>query len=291
LTNEYLVGLVGRGIQMSLSPSLHETEARALGLDYKYLKLDVDNLRAASSLGDVLTAARTLGFTGLNITHPFKQAVIDCLDEVSDEASEIGAVNTVVFDASHTTGYNTDSYGYQQLALGSLVGHRTDRVVQFGAGGAGSAVAYGHLDGFPGRLDLVDIDTDRARVLAEKLARRFGGDRIGWAPTSDIAALVAEADGFVNATPMGMAAHPGSPIPAGIITAHHWVIDIVYMPLRTQLMIDAEVAGAHVVGGHAMTAYQAAKAFELFTGQRPDIQRMLAQIQREVAGRLASADG
>lgn len=291
MTNELVVGLVGSGIQMSLSPILHETEARALGLDYKYLKLDVDNLPAGSSIGDILMAARRLGFTGLNITHPFKQAVIDYLDEISDEASEIGAVNTVVFDAARTAGYNTDSYGYQQLALSSLVGHRTDRVVQFGAGGAGSAVAYGHLDVFPGRLDLVDIDTDRARVLAEKLAGRFGEHRIGWASTSDIAALLAEADGFVNATPMGMAAHPGSPIPAGIITAQHWVIDIVYMPLRTQLMIDAEVAGAHVVGGHAMTAYQAAKAFELFTGQRPDTQRMLAQIQHEVAGRLASADG
>ncbi|MCV7207247.1 shikimate dehydrogenase [Mycolicibacterium canariasense] len=275
---------------MSLSPILHETEAHTLGLDYRYVKLDVDNLPAPSQLGDILTAARTLGFSGVNVTHPFKQAVIGHLDQISDEAAEIGAVNTVVFDGSHATGYNTDSYGYQQLALGSLVGRRTGRVVQFGAGGAGSAVAYGHLDGFPGRLDIVDIDTDRARVLADKLAERFGAHRIGWAPTGDVAALVAQADGFVNATPMGMAAHPGSPLPAGVIAAHHWVIDIVYMPLRTQLMVEAEAAGAHVVGGHAMTAYQAAKAFELFTGERPDSQRMLAQIQREVAGRLASAD-
>jgi shikimate dehydrogenase len=281
----FLVGLVGAGIQESLSPTLHHTEARKLGLQYHYRIIDLDSLPADTEPAEIMRAAQLLGFAGLNITHPAKQSIIGHLDGLAPEAEAIGAVNTVVFGPDGAIGHNTDAYGFAELARRALVNERRDRVVQFGAGGAGSAVAYAQLQASTGRLDIVDIDIVRAQTLVDRLAARFGADRVGWGAPETLRDLVGAANGFVNATPMGMAAHPGSPVPDGVISERHWVIDIVYMPLRTRLMVDAEALGARVTGGSAMTAFQAAQAFALFTGVQPDPLRMLAHMNEEVAAK------
>lgn len=285
----FQLGLIGEGIQQSMSPALYEVEGQHHGMRIDYDLIDFDTISAEpENIGELLHAARTLGFKGLNITHPAKQLVIAHLDELSDEARNIGAVNTVVIEGDRLIGHNTDAYGFFELSRRALVNEATNNVVQFGAGGAGSAVAYANLQGPTGILHLVDIDLSRSEALAASLAKHFGADRVRAARIEDIPHLIADADGFVNATPMGMAGFPGTPIDTALLNEKHWVIDIVYFPLETQLMIEAAARGARVTGGTGMTAFQAAKAFELYTGLKPDNERMLDHINGLVRERLGS---
>ena len=285
----FQLGLIGEGIQESMSPALYEVEGEHHGMRIDYDIIDLDEITAGpEQVGDLVRAARTLGFKGLNITHPVKQRVITELDELSDEARNIGAVNTIVIEGDRLIGHNTDAYGFFELSRRALVGEKTDNVIQFGAGGAGSAVAYANLQGPTGVLHLVDIDIARSEALAASLATHFGADRVRAARVEDIPTLIADADGFVNATPMGMAGFPGTPIDTSLLSAKHWVIDIVYFPLETQLMKEAAERGARVTGGTGMTAFQAAKAFELYTGLKPDNERMLEHINGLVRERLCT---
>ncbi|UBH07171.1 shikimate dehydrogenase (NADP(+)) [Leucobacter sp. Psy1] len=280
----FSVGLIGAGIGESLSPALHLAEAERLGVNYDYQLFDLDHL--ASDTAETLRTARELGLQGVNVTHPGKQAVITELDELSEDARQIGAVNTVLFTEAGAVGHNTDAYGFGELARRSLSEEATRRVVQCGAGGAGAAVAHAQLSGGVEHLDIVDVDERRAHLLVQDLKHRFGADRVDVHPWGRAANLVAEADGFVNATPMGMAAHPGVPIDPSVITDRHWVIDIVYMPVETELMRAAQRRGARVTGGAGMTAFQAAAALELFTGVQPDRERMLVHVHELVAEKL-----
>lgn len=285
----FQLGLIGEGIQESMSPALYEVEGVHHGMRIDYDIIDLDEIAAGpEQIGDLVRAARTLGFKGVNITHPVKQRVIDHLDELSNEARNIGAVNTVVIDGDRLIGHNTDAYGFYELARRALVNEKTDNIVQFGAGGAGSAVAYANLQGPTNLLTIVDIDFGRSEALATSLAIHFGADRVRAARVEDITPVITDADGFVNATPMGMAHFPGTPIDTNLLTDKHWVIDIVYFPLETQLMKEAAARGARVTGGTGMTAFQAAKAFELYTGLKPDNERMLEHINQLVRERLGA---
>jgi shikimate dehydrogenase len=272
----FLAGLVGEGIGASRSPLLHEQEADALGVRLVYSLYDLagapDGPRAHSR---VYQGAKQMGFAGLNITHPFKQRVIPLLDRLSDEARRIGAVNTVSFRDGQATGFNTDYLGFAETLRRCLAGARFDHVVQLGAGGAGSATARALLEHGAGILQLHDVDGDRAEALANSLQRDFGKSRVAVAP--DLQAAIASADGLVNATPVGMAGHPGSPVPAGALRSSLWVADIVYFPLQTELLRQAADAGCRTVNGVAMVVFQAAAAFDIFTGIHAQRERMLAR--------------
>ncbi|MGW5721038.1 shikimate dehydrogenase [Amycolatopsis sp. NPDC003865] len=265
----YLIGLVGTGIGPSASPALHEREADELGLRYVYRLLDLDALRRP--VADVLAAARLAGFDGLNVTHPAKQAVLPHLDELSPEAAALGAVNTVVFQGGRAIGHNTDATGFARSLTRGLPDVRMDEVVLLGAGGAGAAVAHALLSLGTGRLTVHDVDRGRSEKLVDALRRRFGAGR---ADTGDLDA-VHRADGLVHATPTGMAAHPGSPLPASHLRPDLWVADIVYRPLETALLAEARARGCRVLHGGGMVVLQAAESFRLFTGVEPDPARML----------------
>ncbi|WP_250034673.1 shikimate dehydrogenase [Paractinoplanes maris] len=260
-------GLIGAGIGTSLSPALHEAEGRGHGLDLSYELFDTGS---PASLGELLTTVQSTGFAGVNITHPFKQQVIGLLDHLSPQARAIGAVNTVVFRDGRRFGHNTDAYGFTE-AYRELV---TGRVVQTGAGGAGAACAYAQLTLGVEQLTVVDPDAGRR----EQLAARFDDPRLTVAAPQDLPAAIAGAGGLVNASPVGMRAHPGLPLPAELLHRGLWVADIVYMPVETPLLRAARDAGLRAVGGTAMCAYQAAAAFELFTGRTPDTARMLRHL-------------
>jgi shikimate dehydrogenase len=275
--SRYLIGLVGRGVGPSLSPPLHERTAAELGLRYHYRLLDLDALGLPdSAVGEVVARARAGGYRGLNITHPVKQLVLGQLDELSSEASVIGAVNTVLFAGGRAIGHNTDATGFAWVLRAGLRGARLGRVVLLGAGGAGAAAAHALLDTGAGGLAVVDLDLAKADALVERLTARFGAHaaravRAG----AGLAEQLAGADGLVHATPVGMAAHPGLPLPAELLRPELWVADIVYRPLRTELLRAARARGCRTLDGGRMAVYQAAEAFELFTGRRPDPARML----------------
>ncbi|KTB60486.1 MULTISPECIES: shikimate dehydrogenase [Pseudomonas] len=273
-----LAGLIGAGIQASRTPALHEQEGDAQGLRYLYQLIDLEALQLnINALPDLLDAAELMHFTGLNITYPCKQAVLALLDELSDEARGIGAVNTVVFKDGKRIGHNTDCLGFAEGFRRNLHDVARERVVQMGAGGAGAAVAHALLAEGVQHLSIFDVDMARARDLVDNLAQRFGAGRaqVG----NHLENAMAEADGLVNTTPMGMAKLPGTPVPPALLRAELWVAEIVYFPLETELLRDARALGCRTLDGGNMAVFQAVKAFELFSGQTPDVQRMLAHFQ------------
>jgi len=261
------VGLIGAGIQASRMPRLHEQEARALGLDYSYRLFDLDPLNAGvEALPRLLVEAQQQGFAGLNITHPCKQAVIPLLDELSQEAAAIGAVNTVMFKRGKRIGYNTDAPGFAASFRRELPDAPTRDVVLLGAGGAGSAIAAAARQLGIERLAIYDTDFARAAALAE---------RAGATAVADLAETMQTADGVVQATPIGMANHPGTPLPPSLLQPNHWVAELIYFPLETELLRHARGIGCRTMNGGGMAVFQAAEAFRLFTGLTPDAGRML----------------
>lgn len=263
-----LIGLVGRAIQSSRSPIMHEREGARLGMRYGYILIDFDDLGLADEdLGEVLDAAEALGFAGLNVTHPLKQSVIPHLVRLAPDASAIGAVNTVVLRNGVRSGHNTDCWGFAESFRDGMAGCPLGRVVQFGAGGAGAAVAHALMELGVANLVLVDSDLDRARRLAGRMAERFG-PRVE--AGSDVAWHVADAQGIVNATPVGMAKYPGMPFPGELLSPGHWVAEIIYFPQETELLRRARALGCRTLAGTGMAVYQAVRAFELFTGVAPD---------------------
>ncbi|WP_350612662.1 shikimate dehydrogenase [Pseudomonas sp. HY7a-MNA-CIBAN-0227] len=273
-----LAGLIGFGIQASRTPALHEHEGDAQGLRYLYRLIDLDQLQLDSNaLPDLLKAAEQMNFTGLNITYPCKQVILPLLDELSAEARGIGAVNTVVLRDGKRIGHNTDCLGFAEGFRRGLSGAARKRVVQMGAGGAGAAVAHALLGEGVEQLSIFDVDNNRAQSLADNLNQHFGASRAQ--AGSDLPGAMAEADGLVNTTPMGMAKLPGMPVPLALLHRELWVAEIVYFPLETELLRNARALGCRTLDGGNMAVFQAVKAFELFSGKVADAGRMLEHFQ------------
>lgn len=277
-----LAGLAGRGILESRTPWMHEREADAQGLRLVYALFDFADRRwPDEDLGKLLDAAQRVGFAGLNVTFPFKQAVLPLLDDLSDAARAIGAVNTVAFRAGRRIGFNTDVTGFAEGFAAGLPGAPVERVLQIGCGGAGAATAHALLGTIEvGHLVLADIDRDRASMLHGQLSALYGSDRVSL--SADPEATAAGVDGIVNATPMGMAKFPGMPIGGDAISPHHWVADIVYFPLQTELLASARAKRCRTLEGRGMAIHQAAGAFEIFTGRAADLPRMQSAFEEFV---------
>jgi len=269
---------------------MHEREGDMQGLRYLYRPIDLLELGlSGESVGTLLQGARTLGFNGLNITHPCKQLVLEHLDEISPDARRLGAVNTVVIRDGRFIGHNTDFSGFAAALASGLPGARLDRVVQLGAGGAGSAVAYALLTAGVRHLDLVDMDAARGAARAAELQGFFPDSTITAGTPADLPRLMPLADGLVHCTPVGMAAHPGLPLDLDLLEQRHWVADIVYRPIATELVRGARAKGCEVLDGGRMAVGQAADAFRIFTGQDADPDRMRAHFLELVAAEEVAA--
>jgi shikimate dehydrogenase len=272
------VGLIGRGIQASRSPAMHIGEAAAQGFELAYELLDLDQRNVTDdALTDLLTEAEDRGFAGLNITYPCKQAVIPLLDELSEEAQAIGAVNTVQFRAGRRIGYNTDASGFEESFRRGMPGAALTSVVQIGGGGAGAATAFAFLRLGARRLNIIDVALERAQALADTLEQHFKNCEVRAA--SDLKLALRTADGVLNATPLGMSKHPGSAVPTELLRKSLWVADIVYFPIETELLRTARAAGCRTLDGGGMAVFQAALAFEIFTGRTANSERMRRQFE------------
>jgi len=286
----FLVGLVGDGVMPSLTPPMHEREGDVQGLRYLYRPIDLLELGLpGASVGDLLQGAYRLGFNGLNITHPCKQLVLEHLDEISTDARRLGAVNTVTIRDGRFIGHNTDFSGFAAALASGLPGAKLDRVVQLGAGGAGSAVAYALLTAGVRHLDLVDTDAARCAARAAELSGFFPDSTVAARTTAELPQLMPLADGLVHCTPVGMAAHPGAPLDLSLLEARHWVADIVYRPIDTELVREARAKGCQVLDGGRMAVGQAADAFRIFTGLEPDPDRMRSHFLELVAAEGVAA--
>jgi shikimate dehydrogenase len=274
-------GLIGSGIQGSLSPALHQGEARAQGFELVYNLIDLAVLAVGpDALPRLLDDAVRDGYRGLNITFPCKQAVLPLLDELAPEARAIGAVNTVVIADGKLTGHNTDGRGWAWGFGRALPGADLGRVVLLGAGGAGSACADAVLRLGARELVIVDREPGRSAALAERMNMIHGGR---CAHADHLEAAMEGTTGLIHATQTGMSGKPGMPVPEGLLRPNLWVSEVVYVPLETVLLASARRAGCRVMDGGHMNVGQAIDAFRLFTGREADPSRMEAHFRRLVA--------
>ena len=269
-----LAGLIGQGIQGSLTPAMHQAEGERLGLHYFYQLLDTDQMQATPALADLVQSAQWCGFSGLNITFPYKQQVIPFLDELGETAKAVGAVNTVVFKDGNRIGHNTDLSGFALSFQAQMGDTKHDQVLLIGAGGAGLAVAHALLMSGVKTLFITDVSAERAQELAQVLSTQYGANAAQ--ATSITPELVPQIDGLVNATPVGMAKLPGTPFPLDLLESRLWVVDIIYFPIETELLKAARLKGCRVASGAGMAVFQAVAAFELITGLRPDSEALKA---------------
>jgi shikimate dehydrogenase len=283
------VSLIGRSIGASRSPAIHEQEAAALGIPLCYKLVDFDQLGWSDrELARAVEFLRHLGFAGSNVTFPFKQQAVDLCHTLGAEASMLGAVNTLRFSTDGIHGENTDWLGFSWMIEREFGSVDRARVAQIGAGGAGSATALALARLGVAEIALHDPEPGRAEALCLRLATHFTDTHFIACP--DAGTAIGGRDGVVNATPVGMASIPGTPFDPALMSASQWLADIIYFPLETDLLRCARETGQHVSNGVSMVAGQAAAAFHFFTGIAPDRERMLTQLDADIAGETSRKD-
>lgn len=252
---------------VSLGAAMHLAGYRALGLAFTYVPLRVTDLPGA------ITGMRALGIRGFGISMPYKQAVIPLLDTLDSQAARIGAVNTVVNEGGHLTGYNTDCSGALQ-AMEEVRPVQGARVLLLGAGGAARAILHGVVS--QGASVCV---VNRTREKAEALAADMGARAADWGEVQ----RASDYDIVVNATSAGMLeADPKSPVPEEALRQGLIVMDIVYKPIETELVRAARRHGAIAVHGGRMLLHQAARQFELYTGMQAPLPAMEAALLAQI---------
>ncbi len=270
-----LYGIIGNPVGHSLSPVMHNAAFDSLGENRVYLPFEVEDLGAA------LYGMRALGIEGASVTIPHKEAVLAYLDRLDPVAEKIGAVNTIRLERSESTqekllcGYNTDWLGavrplQEQLEL------RGKSAIVLGAGGSARAIGFGLLEA-GAALTLCSRTESRGRALASAL----GCD---WSPLAEAENL--EGDILINATSVGMSPFEDkSPVAPGVAASYQVVMDIVYAPLTTRLLADAQLSGCRVVGGLEMLLQQGAAQFELWTSLKAPVDIMRRALLEAISPR------
>jgi shikimate dehydrogenase len=281
----FLTGLIGAPIAHSASPAMHERAADALGVRCHYHLIEVAGC-GREQLQALLDGVRRLGFAGINVTFPYKEAVIDLLDELSPAAASIGAVNTVVARDNRLVGHNTDTTGFARAVTKLVTDSGHGAVALIGAGGVGKAIGFALADLRISELRI--FDTDRAK--AEHLAALLTGHPAGIRIADSVEDALHGAVGAVNGTPVGMLPSRGTPVPEALLRRDLWVADAVYSPLWTPLLTLAKAKGAEVMTGRDLAIYQAADAFELFTGLKPSTVEMGNAFDAVMAKRYAATN-
>lgn len=246
--------LLGNPVKHSLSPLMHNTALSDLGMEGSYNAFCVYDLAAA------IRGIRGMDIRGASITIPFKVAVMELLDEIAEDGLMIGAVNTLVHDNGRLIGYNTDWLGLM-MALGEAFTIKGKKFVIIGAGGTARAAVYGIIKegGFP-------VVVNHTAENGVALSRQYN---CPFYPLSEIGKI--EADCLINTTPVGMYPHiDQSPVDATVLAGFKYVMDVIYNPLPTKLLKDAEKIGCHVLSGLNMFVHQAAEQFKLWTGKEPN---------------------
>lgn len=279
-TNTKLIGLVGHPIKQSYSPFIHNIAAQFKSVDYIYLPFDVvaDNLEIA------LKGVVALGISGLNITIPHKEKIIKYLDELSEEAAMIGAVNTIVNEHGKLKGYNTDINGileslteFKDLITGS-------KVCVIGAGGGARAVIYTLIRYFkPEQITIINRTIQSADTLQNYFSEKMRFDNFKTSDLfpPDLIETFNSSSLIVNSTPVGMFPDVDDS-PTNLSESFHkdqLVFDMIYNPTETKLLNLAKQQGAVTLGGLKMLVHQAAKSFELWTGEEPPVEKLFRSLE------------
>jgi shikimate dehydrogenase len=280
----FLTGLIGAPIANSASPAMHERAAEALGAHCHYQLIEVAGA-GREELRLLLDGVRRLGFAGVNVTFPYKEAVVSLLDELSPGARAIGAVNTVVVKGGRLIGHNTDTTGFARAITGLVRDPAQSRVAVIGAGGVGKAIGFALAETGVREIRIFDTDSAKAGQLAAQLAGKSGARVV-----DSVEDALRDATGVVNGSPVGMLPNRATPVPEALLHGDMWVADAVYTPLWTPLLNAAKARGAEVMTGRELAIYQAADAFELFTGLKPSAIEMGNAFDAVMAKRYAKVN-
>ncbi|MFC1931142.1 shikimate dehydrogenase [Chloroflexota bacterium] len=269
-----ICGVIGDPIEHTMSPVMHNAAFRKLGMDYVYLPFRVKK----EELGKAVAGMRALNIRGLNVTLPHKVAIIPFLDKLDSLAERIGAVNTVVNDGGELTGYNTDAAGFLQVLLENGVKPEGKKIIVLGAGGASQGICF-ILAGMGAHLIIVNRRLARAEDLLRQISPISKSEVEALALNEEnLTTALEKADILVNTTSIGMIPDISeTPVPAKLFKPGLIVFDIVYNPIRTRLLKEAEAAGARTLGGLDMLVWQGALAFEKWTGQKAPLDLMKAE--------------
>ncbi len=259
------LGLVGRGIARSQAPKLHKVAASICGLDLSYCLFDLDE-DASVSFEHKIEELAGRGLRGVNVTHPFKERAAAMVDVPDAGTRNLGAVNTIRF--TDHTGHNTDYSGFMKAFRNQFGTASPGSVLMIGAGGVGRAVAFGLARLDPDvALRIVDLDLEKAEGLAAELQ---AVDVDCTAHPRDALDSLADVDGLVNCTPLGMYQYPGSAFPEALFHGQRWAFDAVYTPIDTPFLVQARASGLEILTGYELYFYQGVDAFEIFTGTAVD---------------------
>ncbi|MGY3441185.1 MULTISPECIES: shikimate dehydrogenase [unclassified Bradyrhizobium] len=281
MRDRFLTGLIGYPIAHSAAPAMHEQAAAALGVRCHYQLVEVKGA-GREELRAMLGGVRRLGFAGVNVTFPYKEAVVDLLDDLAPGVRAIGAVNTIVVSGTGLVGYNTDATGFTRAVEPLLASVPPGPIALIGAGGVGKAIAFALADRGIAELRIFDADAAKAAQLAAQLQDCHA------VHAASVEAAVDGATGLVNATPVGMLPNRDTPVPDALLHPSMWVADAVYTPLWTPLLLAAKAKGANVLTGRGLGVYAAADAFELFTTMMPSTEVMGNAFDAVMAARYAA---
>ena len=264
-------GIIGDPVEHSMSPAMHNAAFKKMGLDYVYVAFSVKK----AELGKAIGGMRALNIKGLNVTIPHKVAVLELLDKLDPLAEKIGAVNTIINDDGKLTGYNTDATGFLQPLLEKGIETRGKNIVILGAGGASRGISF-ILAGRGANMTILNRQVERAKELANRIRQTFGSQVTALELTKENLSLVLnKTDILVNATSVGMSPNSEeTPVNADLLKPGIIVYDIVYNPVKTRLLQQAEAAGAETISGLDMLVWQGALAFEKWTGIEAPVKLM-----------------
>ncbi|MFB6254723.1 MAG: shikimate dehydrogenase [Halobacteriaceae archaeon] len=263
-----IYGIIGNPVEHSLSPTLHEAAYDKRELDATYAIFEVNTNRLESAI----QGAEALGIQGLNVTIPFKEDVLKYV-QADQLAEQIGAVNTIDFATSPPTGYNTDAIGAKHALYYHDVEIPSQQFLVIGAGGAARAICY-MLEREDASITIANRTFKRGKRLADELNSRA-------IKLEDVTEISQNVDILINATSVGMEENK-SPVPPEALHSELTVMDIVYRPLKTKLIEDANASGAKTIDGAWMLLYQGAKSFEIWTEYEAPIDVMNAALRNYI---------
>ncbi|MCD6088544.1 shikimate dehydrogenase [Candidatus Bathyarchaeota archaeon] len=276
--------VIGDPVEHSLSPCFQNAAFQHLKLDFIYVAFTVK----AESLGDAISGVRSLGIYGLNVTMPHKISVIKYLDELDERADRIKSVNTILNRNGKLIGYTTDGIGVLNALKYNGIDPKGKKVVILGAGGAARSASYA-LSEVAGELVILNRTIERARNLASKVRRLIGSHvNVKWDGLTEesLRREIREADILINATPVGMSPYVnGTLVEKRLLHPDMVVFDMIYHPLKTRLLREAEEVGAKTINGLSMLIHQGAASFEIWTGMEAPIDIMMKAAEEEIRRR------
>lgn len=269
------LGLIGVGIEKSRAPDLHRLAGHLCGIAVTYNLIQLESA-VPERFDDALSECESQGYCAVNVTHPFKERAAEVVNITSEQVRKLGAVNTVRFNSeTETQGFNSDYTGFKRAFESRFPGHLPGKVAIVGAGGVGRAIAFGLVDLRAEEIRLFDQEVLKSESLAIALRTQTDSRILICSTLEDAATNV---DGLINATPIGMHNHPGTPIPRFIVGTQSWAFDAVYTPVDTRFLLDAMDAGLEVLSGYELFFYQGVEAFEIFSGVRVDESRLREEL-------------